>query len=200
MSNVRKVFQANDGSIFDTAAEANEHNRAPKIREAMMVATGNNTDLCEWLMANQSTVESAFEAGTIRRVTKAERNKLQKAIEQLTKLEESATVKDSKLAFLVEHGESIVETFRWPSVKRMDEAEKAEAAKNTRMLASENNEGLADCVLANKDGIIAANGGGKEKRVVSTKATEALAAYRAKKAAEKAAKEAAESEAATPAV
>ena len=69
----------------------------------------------------------------------------------------------------------------------MDDAEKATAAKNTLVAASEGNEELADWVLANKDAVLEAYEAGKEKRQVNPKAAEALAAYRAKKAAEKAA-------------
>jgi hypothetical protein len=68
----------------------------------------------------------------------------------------------------------------------MDETEKAVAARNS-LIALTNNEELTDWILANKDALLLAFEAGVEKRVISPKAAEGLAAYRAKKAAEKAA-------------
>jgi hypothetical protein len=67
----------------------------------------------------------------------------------------------------------------------MDEAEKATAARNTLVAASEGNESLADWIVANKASILEAYEAGVEKRQVNPKAQETLAAYRAEKAKEK---------------
>ena len=178
----KQVFATPDGKIFETKAEAENHLRMPKIREALVKATGGPDELADWLIAHRESVEMAFETGTIRRVTKVEHNKLAKALEALKEIEGN-----TKIAFLQEHTGAILDSFRWPSVKRMDDAEKATAAKNTLVAASEGNEELADWILANKDAVLASYEAGKVKREVNPKATEALAAYRAKKAAEKAA-------------
>jgi len=148
----------------------------------MLKVTGGNEQLTEWLIENQEVVEVAFEVGTIRRVTKSEGKKLAKALEALKEIEGNP-----KIAFLQEHADVIRDSFRWPSVKRMSDDEKASAAKNTLMAASENDEKLSDWVVNNKDAVMAAFEAGKEKREINAKAAEALAAYRARKAAEKAA-------------
>jgi len=190
---ILQKFQTPDGQVFDSKAEALNHVRRPKIQAALLKLTDNNQELSTWLIDNQEHVEVAFELGTIRRVTKSERKKLEKSIEELKTLSGNP-----KLAFIVENADVIAEVFRWPTVKRMTDEEKAFAAKNTLMGASNNNEELASWIIANKDGVLAAYEAGIEKREVNPKATEALAAYRAKKAAEKAEGAAATAPAATP--
>lgn len=177
---LRQVFTTPDGKTFDTKAEALNYLRRPKIKEAMKKVAGGNAELADWLVENQETVEMAFETGTIRRVTKSEHNKLAKALEAIVE------AKNPKFSFVADNVSAILDSFRWPSVKRMDEAEKATAARNTLVAASDNEE-LAEWVLANKDAVLQAYDAGVEKRAVNPKAQEALAAYRAKKAAEKAA-------------
>ena len=181
---LKQVFTTPDGSIFDNKVDALNHLRKPQIRAALSVVTQNNDELTDWLVANAETVEIAFETGAIRRVTKVDHNKLSKALEAIV------ASGDPKFAFVTENKGAILDSFRWPSVKRMDDAEKATAARNTLVAASEGNEELAEWVLANKDAILNAYEAGVEKRAVSPKATEALAAYRQKKAEEKAAAEA----------
>lgn len=178
---LKQVFTTPDGKMFDTKQEAMNYLRRPKIEAALNALTKNNKELVNWLIEKQETVEVAFETGTIRRVTKVEHNKLSKALDHLK------TLSDNKLAFLQENAGAILDSFRWPSVKRMDDAEKATAARNTLVAASEGNEELAGWILSNKDAILAAYEAGVEKKQVNPKAQEALAAYRAKKAAEKAA-------------
>ena len=134
-------------------------------------------------MENQEKVEMAFETGTIRRVSKSDHNKLRKALEALKEHSD-----DHKLSFLIENSDAMLDSFRWPSVKRMDDAEKALVARNTLLAATENNEKLVDWILGNKDMILSAYEAGIEKRQINEKAANALAEYRAKKAAEKAAK------------
>lgn len=179
---LRQVFTTPDGKTFDTKAEALNYLRRPKIREALTKVTGANKELTDWLVDNQETVEMAFETGTIRRVTKVEHNKLAKALDALKDI-----TGNSKIVFLQENAGAILDSFRWPSVKRMDDAEKTVAARNSLVAASEGNEDLAKWIIDHKDAVLAAYEAGKEKREVNPKAQEALAAYRAKKAAEKAA-------------
>ncbi len=179
---LKQGFITPDGKVFDTKTEALNYIRRPKIADALKVATGGNKELAEWLLNHQEQVEMAFETGTIRRVTKVEHNKLVKAIEHMK------TISDPKLTFLQDAADAIIDSFRWPSVKRMTDEEKATAAKNTLVAASEGNEELAEWILKNKDSILAAYEAGIEKRQINPKAAEALAAYRAKMAAEKAGK------------
>jgi hypothetical protein len=176
-----------DGKVFATKAEAMDYVRKPQIKAAMNKVTQNDAELTEWLVEHQEQVEMAFETGTIKRVTKSEAKKLADALDHVAAVLEH----DKKAAFVVDNIGAIKDSFRWPSVKRMDEAEKATAARNTLAAASEGNEELAEWILANKDAILEAYSAGTVKREISPKATEGLAAYRAKMAAEKAAKEAA---------
>ena len=183
MSNAIQQAFVVDGKIFGSKEEAQNYIRRPKILAALNAVTGGNTELNEWLVENQEKVEMAFETGTIRRVSKQESKKLAEALDHIA----AALAEDKKAAFVVENIAAIKDSFRWPSVKRMDAAEKATAARNTLVAASEGNEELAQWIIENKDAILASYEAGIEKRQVNPAAAEALAAYRAKKAAEKAA-------------
>ncbi len=185
---LRQVYTTPDGKTFEKKADALTHLRRPKIEAALNAVTGNQTDLVNWLLDNQNTVESAFEVGTIKRVTKSERNKLNKCLEFIQ--EEG----HPKTAFLRENADAILSSFRWPSVNRMDAEEKIAAAQDVLKEASDNDE-LAKWVVENRDAVLEAYKAGVEKRKVNPKAAEALAAYRARKAAEKAEREAAEAKA-----
>ena len=175
----KTVVVGPDGKQYGSMAEAKDAMRKPAVKAALLAATGKNEELTQWLVEHEEQVQVAFETGTIRRVTKVEHNKLSKAIEALKEIEGNP-----KIAFLQENAGAILDSFRWPAVKRMDEAEKATAARNTLVAASEGNEELAAWIIANKDAVLEAYEAGKVKREVSPKATEALAAYQAKKAAE----------------
>lgn len=181
---ITQAFVVN-GQTFNTKQEAQDFIRLPQVKAALNRATGNNAELTDWLVAHQEQVEMAFEVGTVRRVTNSERAKLKKALEAV------AEAGNPKFAFLTDNAGAVVDSFRWPSVKRMDDAEKATAARNSLVAASEGNEGLADWVIANKDAVLTAYEAGKVKREVSPKAASGLADYRAKMLAEKQAEEAA---------
>ena len=185
---IAQKFMVGDRA-FDTRAEAADFIRLPQVRAALNQINGNNTKLTEFLIEHQEAIEMAFEAGTLRRVTKSERNQLTKALEEVKAL----AVDNPKLKFLETHAASLVETFRWPTVKRMTDEEKATAARNT-LLAATDDEGVVTWILSNKTAVLEAFKAGVVKREVSSKAAEALAAYRAKKAAEKAAAEEAAAE------
>ncbi len=178
---LRSVIVTPDGKQFDTKSEAMDYMRRPKILAALNKLEGVTGELANWLLEHREQVEMAFETGTIRRVSKSEAKKLKDALEHV----KTVLAADKKAAFVVENADAIIDSFRWPSVKRMDEAEKATAARNTLVAASEGNESLADWIVANKAAILEAYEAGVEKRQVNPKAQEALAAYRAEKAKEK---------------
>lgn len=178
---LRSVIVTPDGKQFDTKAEALDYLRRPKILAALGKLEGVSQELSNWLLDNREQVEMAFETGTIRRVSKSEMKKLKDAMDHIKTL----LANDKKAAFVVENADAVIDSFRWPSVKRMDEAEKATAARNTLVAASNGNESLADWIVANKAAILEAYEAGVEKRAVNPKAQEALAAYRAEKAKEK---------------
>jgi hypothetical protein len=178
---LKQVFQAADGTTFDTRAEALDYMRRPMITAALNKLTADNADLTAWLISEQDEIENAFDTGTIRRITKTERKHLATALDRVIEL----AANDRKLSFLAEHAEGLKTTFRYPPVTRMKDEEKGVAARNTLMARTDNNAQLTDWILANKAAILAAYGAGVEKREVSPKATEALLAYRIKTAEEK---------------
>lgn len=201
MSNapIQKGFVTPDGQVFNSMKEANDHLRKPKIKAALATVTSGDGKLSDWLIDNMSDIEGAFESGTIKRVTKVEHNKLAKALEAVAEAHSTVTRSekedkkivsitnvDNKFAFIIDNMDAILDSFRWPSVKRMNDDEKAVAARNSLTALADGDIKVAEWILANKDAILEAYKAGIEKRTVNPKAAEALAAYRAKKAAEKA--------------
>jgi len=179
MEDIKQIFQTPDGKSFNSKAEAQEHVRRPKILEALMRTTEGNKELSEWLVDNREVVEEAFEIGVIRRVSKSDYNKLRKSLDALKEAD------NPKLDFIKEHSEVIYKSFRWPKVERLDSDEKVARAREKITEAANGNTELATWVVDNKDAVVEAYKAGKPKRVIPEKAAEALAAYRAKKAAEK---------------
>lgn len=184
MIELKPVFQVGD-KVFNSKAEALDYIRRPKIEAALNALTENNRELTNWLLDNEETVQRAFEAGVILRVTKSERAQLRKSLDAVIAID------DKRLEFIQKNADAICDSFAWPSVKRMDDAEKAVAARNTIVAASEGNEELAKWVVENKVAIMAAYEAGIEKRPVNPKASEGLQAWREKMAKQKAEEEAA---------
>jgi len=176
---LRQVYSTPDGKTFENKKDALDYMRKPKILAAMKAVADGNAELAQWLVDHQEQVEMAFETGTIKRVSKADKKAMAKAMVEL-----KAALPGN---FFAVHGDDVLDSFRWPTVKRMDDAEKATVARNTLVAASEGNTDLADWILGHKTDILAAYEAGVEKKQANPKAAEALAAYRAKKAAEKAA-------------
>jgi hypothetical protein len=85
--------------------------------------------------------------------------------------------------FLFDNAKAVLDSFRWPAVKRLTAEEKVEAAK-TEILQASGNPELADYVVSNSAAILEAYSAGVEKREVSPKAAAGLAEYQAKKRAE----------------
>jgi hypothetical protein len=180
MSELKTLIQTPDGQFFETKAEALDHMRRPKILTALKKLTNNNQELTTWLLENQEQVEMAFEIGTIKRVSKSEKKKLDKALNILR----DEFAEEKKLAFLVENVEAIRASFRWPKVNRMTPEQKKTAARNTLVAATDGNETVADWILEHEEALVEAYKAGIEKREMPQKTLDALAAYRAKVAAE----------------
>ena len=174
---------------FESKAEAADYLRRPKVLEALNKLTEGNAELNTWLFDNRESVEMAFETGTIKRVTKQEAKKLGEALDYIA----NTLAGDKKAAFVVENIAAVKDSFRWPTVKRMTDEEKATAARNSLVATTGGQEDLAVWILANKDAILEAFQAGVVKRAMPQSTLDNLAAWRAKQAAEKAAKEAAES-------
>jgi hypothetical protein len=126
----------------------------------------------------------SFEVGVVSRVTKSERNKLKKCLDQV------ATIPDGKLKFLQDNAEAVLNSFRWPGVKRLKEEEKA--AETLKALTALADPKAADWIIANRVVIEAAYQAGVEKRPVNEKAMAALAIARDKRTKDAADKKAAE--------
>jgi hypothetical protein len=196
---LQKGVMTADGKWFATVGEAKDYLRKPLITAALKKVANGNENLAQFLLENDDEIQKAFEAGTVARVTKAERNKLKKALDHLCSLG------DTKLRFITDNAEAVLDSFRWPSVKRLTAEEKA--AETMKALTALADAKAAEWVIANKDAILNAYEAGIEKRAApggtglaeyqAAKAAgpEALAAYNKardeKKAAEKAAKKAA---------
>ena len=174
-----------DGKIFETKAEALDYLRKPQKEEALNKLNDNNKELTEWLLENEESICAAFDSNKIRRVTKKDRNSLSKALQKLGQLEIDG------VQFLVQNAEAILESFRWPSVKRTKPEDQEAVIFSSIMDLTDENEELTKWIIENKQAILDSYQAGVVKREVSPKAEQALAEYRARKAAEKAAKEAA---------
>ena len=171
---------------FESKAEAADYLRRPKVLEALNKLTEGNAELNTWLFDNRESVEMAFETGTIKRVTKQEAKKLGEALDYIA----NTLAGDKKAAFVVENIAAVKDSFRWPTVKRMTDEEKATAARNSLVATTGGQEDQAVWILANKDANLEAFQAGVVKRAMPQSTLDNLAAWRAKQAAEKAAKEA----------
>lgn len=172
MSNsIRSGFVTEDGKVFATKAEATDYLRTPQVQAALKRLTGGEANLANFLFEQEDEIMKAFEVGTVARVTKSERKKLQKSLDAVKGITNTPA-----LRFLQDNAAAVVDSFRWPSVKRMTEEEKA--AETKAMLTKLSDEAAANWIIANKDAILAAYATGKEKRLPNPKAMEALAIAR----------------------
>jgi len=185
-----------DGRHFATKADAVAYQKRPKIVAALKASIGsgeNESKIVDWLVENQEDVEVAFEIGTIKRVTKVELKRLQTQMDALVAAAAADPAFAKTYSFLVDNAAAVVASYRHPSVKRMTDEEKT-AGAIAYLTEKSGNAGLAQFIVEKKDTILEGYGAAKEKKAPHANATNALAEYRAKKAAEKAAKEAAEAE------
>lgn len=179
------------GVLYATRAEAVDALRIPQVQAALKVVAGGNADLAKFLETNEDEILKAFEAGVVARVTKAEKKKLAAALAAMME------VVNPKMRFLQDNMQAIQDSFRWPAVKRMNEAEKAQATLDALTKLADAN--AAAWIVANAAQIKNAYNAGIEKRaappsggleayLAAKKAgPEALAKYQEEKAAAKAA-------------
>ena len=188
---LQKGVMTSDGKWFATVTEARDYLRKPLIQAALRKVAGGDQNLADFLLENDDEILKAFEAGTVARVTKAERNKIKKGLDYLV------TIADPRLRYLQENADAILESFRWPSVKRLTPEQKVEETK--KMLTAISDANAAAWIIANKDAIMSAYDEGVEKRpapggdglakyqAAKAAGPEALAAYNKKRDEEKAA-------------
>lgn len=181
MSNaITQGFMVN-GQVFATKAEAEAFIRVPLVTAALNGLTGKNAELVKWLLENQQDIMESFECTKIKRVTKVERKALNKALGMLKDLMADSKTRVAGLEFLSDNTDAISDSFRWPAVKRESAEEQAATMEKTFLELTEGNAELATWLQLNKDQLAAAYAAGVEKREVSAKAIDALAAYRAAK-------------------
>jgi hypothetical protein len=188
---IRQAFVVGDQQ-FDSKAEAMDYLRRPKVMAALLKLTNGQSDLAELLYENRDTIESAFDTGMIRRVTKAERKKIRNAFEALPEvlpkaaefLREKVTYQGAEVSIM----EQLIDSFSWPKQRRMTDDEKTAALSESLKTLSISEE-VAEWIKNVKDDLFEAYGAGVEKRTIPQKALDGLAAYRAKMAAIKAAEE-----------
>lgn len=189
----KQVVVTEDGQQFDSITEAKEYLRRPKILEALQGLT-KNPETAQFLLDEKEAVESAFDAGTVRRVTKSERNKLAKALHALgDDLEGPAkylneTVNIDGREYTIKA--VIEDSFKWPKQSRLGPEEKLAEQQRVLSEVTDNNKKLVKWIIDNEEALLEAYKAGIVKREVPQKTIDALAAYREKKAAEKAAAEA----------
>jgi len=170
---LQKGVMTPDGKWFSSVTEARDYLRKPLVEAALKKVSGGDPNLASFLYENEDEIMKSFEVGTVARVTKAEKKKLEKALEHLM------TTTDNKLRFLQDNSACILDSFRWPSVKRMKDEEKA--AATLEALTKLADEKAAQWIIANRVAIEDAYQAGIEKRVAP--AGGGLAEYQAAKAA-----------------
>jgi len=184
---IRQTFVVG-GQQFETKADAIDYIRK---QELLKLANGQE-DLAVLLFEHKEAIESAFDTGTIRRVTKTERKRLRDAFEALpADLPKAAEFLREKVMYQgaeVSIMEQLIDSFSWPKQRRMSDEEKA-AALSEALKALDISEEVAEWIKNVREDLLAAYGAGVEKRQVSEKALAGLAAYREKMAALKAAEE-----------
>lgn len=168
-----------DGKQFDTLAQANDHIRQPLVRAALLQVTSGAQELADFLYEREDDIEAAYEFGKVSRVTKSERKKLEKSLEVVK------AIAEPKLKFLQDNITAVLESFRWPAVKRMT-PEEIQAGIKTKLTDMADGD-VADWMILNRDAILNAYKAGKPKPAgLHPNAGAALAAFQAKKREEKA--------------
>jgi|GEM_PF-1701444 acyl-CoA reductase-like NAD-dependent aldehyde dehydrogenase len=186
MEGLKQVFATPDGKTFESKKEAEDHMRRPKIHEALSTLTDGNEELVNFLIDNKDDILGTFDIGSIRRVTKGEKNKLRKSLDAIV------SGGNSEHQFVIDNADAIFETFRHPKQARLEPTEKAAAIKKSLSALTDENDELADWIVTSHDKLTEAYEAGKVKRQVSSKATNGLKIYQAGKAVE-AAKDASDS-------
>ena len=185
VAEVKQVYAAPDGTQFATKREAQDYMRRPLIRAELLKLTENNEELSDWIVESKEELDNAFSTGQIRRVSKSDRTKMEKALDYIEKNHDDVPA----LRFLIENKEDIAEGFKWPSVKRMDEEEKEAAIKAELTALADDNEEVADFIIENQEAIFEAFNAGKPKRTINPAAREGLQKWREEQKALKEAEE-----------
>lgn len=179
---LKQTFQTPDGATFDTKEAAMRHMRKDAIMAALAAVCGGDRTLAVAIYDKEEELTAAFDTGTIRMVTKAERKQLEKALDALK------AAAPAGCEFLVNNVDAIAASFRWPAQKRLTAEEKLQAQHVAVTELFEGRTDVANWVLQEKDKIMAAFKAGQPERKVPESAAAGLAAWQAMKSAEKALK------------
>jgi hypothetical protein len=174
----KQVFMAEDGRIFESKADLIKSVGRPMVETAMK-ELGCDDELSAFLLDNEDEIKEIFEVGTIRRVTKSEYAKLDKAIVALKEIEGNKGI-----IFLQENASVIRDSFRWPTQRRLKPEEKLSIILANLNALTENGE-VSNWIMENWENVEEAYKAGQVKRQISQKALDGLAAYRKKMAEEK---------------
>jgi hypothetical protein len=172
-------IQEQEAKLAELKAELQQADAA--VTAALNGLTENNAELSDWLKNKAAEIGEAFEGSTVARVSKKEREALQKALAAIS------LTANPEFAFVIDNAAQIAESFRWPVQKRMSAEELVNKANEVLMDLTGGNVELTSWIIAKKDDLLAAFAAGVKKRVVSEKATAALAKYQADQKAIKAA-------------
>jgi len=186
MSEVKQQWLSDDKTPFNTKAEAEQHNRLPVIMNDLIVVADGQEKLAKWILDCQKHIKELFALGKVKRVTKSDRNRLQRGLKKLSEIHEDRGM-GVDVAWIVENSEALVKGFKWPGQKRLKDEELQEALQEKASELTNGDQELATWIIASKDAILKAYEAGKPKREISEKAVQGLAAYRAKMAQQKAA-------------
>jgi hypothetical protein len=167
MTTITQAFVI-DGKIFASKAEAQNYIRIPKITEALNIVTGDNTELTAFLIAHQEEISNIFSKDSVRRVTNKERADLVKALEVI------------ESGFLKDHADAIVASFKWPTVAKVSEEVRQAKIDSALTALFAGDAELVKWMRENSTEVLDAYAAGVEKREVSEKAAEGLAAYQAR--------------------
>jgi hypothetical protein len=157
-----------DGKSFANKKDALDYIRLPKITEAFNALNKDNEELTAWLISNENEISNVFSKDSSRRVTTKERAALADALAAV------------EAGFLHDNAEAIKASFKWPAVAKLAPELAQARIRKTLLEMLDGNEDLATWIIENEAAILEAYTAGVEKREVSEKAAEGLAAYQAR--------------------
>jgi len=179
-----------DDQMFDTMADVEDHQRKPKVLEALTKLIEDEASV-NWVYDNRGEIVDAFKVGGSRHFLKTEKAQLRKSLDAVKVLGEMESTSgimtqcQKDLSFLLENIEQSYKTFKWPTVKKIEGDELSTAISGALGDITGANDELNVWIAENIEKLKEALDTAKIKREVSAKATDGLNAYRLKKAQEK---------------
>ena len=179
-----------DNQIFPTLAAVEDYQRKPKVMAALKKLI-DDTPSEEWCYENRTTIIESFKVNNSRHFLKTEKAHLEKALKAVVAFgdvefeDATMTGMQKDMAFLLEHWEQSLNTFKWPTVKKLPEEDQIVAVHAALNAIEGSSEELSTWIYENIEDLTVALDTAKVKREVSSKATDGLNKYRLLKAQEK---------------